>query len=212
MVDDIFRATFHFEDPSGASSCGCYYQQTVDNGATDYDTFKLAQALETVLAPPIVAMLSEDFWFAGVTVNKVYDVAQNKYLSSANPTVGTQTGPGLPSNNCILFSLEQMTFPLKSNGRMFWPGIPEPQSNVGVLEVAYYNAEVNDLAVALRAPVAAVGDSGIWNLGVISQKVLNLTPPIKDWPGAFAFVTGITPNPIIAIQRRRTTKVIGAVG
>lgn len=212
MVDDIFKATFHFEDPSGASSCGAYYQQTADNGSTDYDTFKLAEALEAALAGPITDVLSDDFWFSGVRVRKVYDVPQNQFLDTTNPQTGTQLGPGLPSNNCILLDLNQSSFPIRSNGKMYFPGIPEAKSNVGVLDVTYHNTEVNALATALTLPVAAVGDTGVWSIGVISQKVLNLVPPEKDWAGAFAFVTSISANPIIAIQRRRTTRVIGAIG
>jgi len=212
MTDDIFHAVFHFEDPSGASSCSAYYQQTADNTSSNYDTFKLAEALESQLAGPIVAMLSNDFWFSGVTVRKNYDVAQNSYLSTANPQLGLRSGPGLPSNNAIVFNLNQNTFPIKSNGRMFWPGIPEADTEVGTLEVPYYNTQVIGLATALLAPVSAILDTGEWQLGVISQKVLNLVPPAKDWPGAFAFCNQITVNPIIGIQRRRRTKVIGAVG
>lgn len=212
MTDDIFHATFFFEDPSGHSSCSAYYQQTADNSSSNYDTAILAEALEGHLAGPITDMISDDFWFSGVRVRKNYDVPQNQFLSSANPSAGDQTGPGLPSNNCILFNLVQNTFPVKSNGKMFFPGIPEPQSNVGVLDTTYHNGVCNDLATALTTPVTALTDTGIWSIGVISQKVLNLTPPTKDWAGAFAFVTAISVNPIIAIQRRRTTKVIGAVG
>jgi len=212
MIDDIFHATFHFEDPSGASSCSAYYQQTADNTSSNYDTFKLAEALETQLAAPIVGMLSDDFWFTGVTVRKNYDEPQNAYLSSANPQVGLRTGPGLPSNNAIVLTLNQDTFPVKSNGRMFFPGIPEADTEVGTLTVAYYSAGVIPLATALLLPVDATLDTGSWQLGVISQKVLNLVPPQKDWPGAFAFCTGIAPSPIIGIQRRRRTRVIGAIG
>jgi len=212
MIDDIFHATFHFEDPSGASSTGCYYQQTADNGSTTYDTFKLAEALEAALAGPITDMISDDFWLAGFRVRKVWEEPQNQYLLTSNPQVGQRSGPGLPSNNCALFNLNQTLFPIRSNGKMYWPGLPEVDTDAGVMEVAYHNSVVNALASALVAPVAAVGDTGVWNLGVISQKVLNLTPPTKDWAGAFAFVNSVSANPIIAIQRRRTTKVIGAVG
>lgn len=212
MIDDIFSAQFHFEDPSGASSVKVYYQQTVNNTAGALDTRILAEALEDKLDSFIVAALADTFWFTGITVRLHYDDPQPKWLQTGNPQQGTRTGPGLPSNNCVQYGLMQSTFPIKSNGRIFFPGVPEPDTNVGVLAAAYQSGACTDLAVALADNVVALSDTGEWSPGVISQKVLNLTPPTKDWAGAFAFVDSISPNPIIAIQRRRTTRVVGAIG
>jgi len=212
MIDDIFSAQIHFEDPSGASSTRLYYQQTANNTAGALDCRILAEALEAALAGDLVAALSDDFWFTGITVRKVYDDPEPKWLVTGNPQQGLRPGPGLPSNNCINLALNQGTFPVRSNGRMFLPGIPEADTNVGVLASAYQAAQVTDLADTLASQVVALSDTGTWDPGIISQKVLNLTPPLKDWAGAFAFITSISVNPIIAIQRRRTTRVVGAIG
>jgi len=265
MIDDIFSAQFHFEDPSGASSTRCFFQQTADNSSTVLDAQKLAEALEAELAGLIVAMLADTFWFTGITVRKHWEHPAPKALETGNPQQGLVVGPGLPSNCCINFQLNQSTLPVKSNGRMFWPGIPEPQSNVGVLETAYQSGPCIALAARLVLPFNSIGDSGVYSLGIISQKILNLVETWsvglgitigdqvrsslgnvftatsagttagndsdlaggsdtgvswvlaqeitdKDWPGAFAFVTSVGVNPIIAIQRRRTTKVVGGIG
>jgi len=212
MIDDIFSAQIHFEDPSGASSVRLFYQQTVANSGGAFDARILAEALEAAIAPDLVATLSNDFWFTGITVRKHYDDPEPKWLVTGNPQQGTRTGPGLPANNCLLFRLNQATFPVKSNGRIFIPGIPEPDSNVGVLEAAYQAGACTDLADTLMTTVTALSDVGEWEPGVISQKILNAAPPAKDWPGAFAFLTSISVDPIIAIQRRRTTRVVGAIG
>ena len=212
MVDDIFSATFHFEDPSGASSTRAYWQQTTGNTVGTVDTESLGDALEDVLAPLIVAALADTFQFTGITVRKAWEDPEPMTLVTGNPQTGTRTGPGLPSNCCMNLGLNQSTFPIKSNGRMFWPGIPEPDTDVGVLIAAYQSGVVTALADGLVATISALTDTGTWNLGVISQKVLNAAPPAKDWAGAFAFVDSVSPNPIIAIQRRRTTPVVGAVG
>jgi len=265
MIDDIFSAQFHFEDPSGASSTRCFFQQTADNSSTVLDAQKLAESLEDELDGLIIAMLSNSFSFSGITVRKHYEDPAPKALETGNPQQGVASGPGLPSNCCINFQLNQSSLSPKSNGRMFWPGIPEPESNVGVLETAYQSGPCIALASRLVLPFNAIGDTGVYNLGVISQNVLNfvatwsvglsigigdqirnalgnlftatsagttagndsdlgggsdtgvswvLATEItdKDWPGAFSFVTSVGVNPIIAIQRRRTTKVVGAIG
>jgi len=210
MIDDIFSAQFHFEDPSGASSTRLFLQQTADNTSGVLDCRILSEALENILQPLITAYLSSDFWFTGVTVRKHYDGPAPVSLETADPQPGLNAGPGLPSNSCMNMELGQSTFAVRSNGRMYWPGIPEAQTNVGVMEVAYQSGPCIALANRLLLPFAALTDTGIWSVGVISQKVLNAAPPAKDWAGAFAFLTSVSVNPILAVQRRRTTKVIGA--
>lgn len=212
MIDDIFSAQFHFEDPSGASSTRCYFQQLTDATPGFIDSELLADGLEAALAGLWVNVLASTFWFTGVTVRKVYDNPEPMHLTTGNPQVGLRTGPGLPSNCCLNFALNQSTFGVKSNGRMFLPGVPELDTNVGVIDPAYQAGPVTALANGLVATISALSGPATWKLGVISQKVLNLAPPAKDWPGAFAFVDSISVNPIIAIQRRRTTKVVGAIG
>lgn len=211
MIDDIFRATFHFEDPSGHSSTSCYFQQTADNSSTIRDCIELADALEDELDSLIGDVLSDDFWFTSVEVNKVYDEPEPRWISTALPQAGVQLGPGLPSNCCVLVTIFQSTHGNRGNGRMFWPGVPEAQSNMGTIDATFQSTQWAALCSRLQLPFSAISDTGEWSLGVISQKILNLTPPLKDWPGAFAFATGVAPQPIIAIQRRRTTRVVGAV-
>lgn len=209
MVDDIFHAVFHFEDPSGHSSVSLYYEQTADNGTANQDNIKLAEALEAQLGPLILPVLSDDFWFTSIVVRTVYDNPQAKCLRTVNTQQGTGSGPGLPSNCCINFQLTQGSFPVKSNGRIFFPGIPEVSSETGLLASAYQAGVCTDLAVGIGTDITAIADTGVWRPSVISQKVLNAAPPAKDWSGAVAPITSVAPKPTIAIQRRRTTRVVG---
>jgi len=209
MTDDIFLATFHFEDPSGASQTGCYFQQTADNAATILDTDELGKALEAQVGPSIINAIADTFWFTGVRVRKVYDSPCPQYLSTATPQAGLASGPGLPSNCCAQLTLTQTQFSLKSNGKMFWPGVGEPGTVAGNM-TALYQVAWQAVGTALVTPINSIADTGVYELGIISQKVLNLAPPLKDWPGAFAFSNAVSASPRIAIQRRRTTKVIGA--
>lgn len=211
MIDDIFRATFHFEDPSGASSSSCYFQQTEDNLSTNRDTIELARALEAELDALIVAVLASTFWWTAIEVRKVWDAKEPVWLETSNPQAGAVVGPGLPSNCCVIMSLAQSTFGAKSNARMFWPGVPESKTNAGTLDATFQSTEWAALRNRMLLPFDSISDAGSYSLGMISQKVLNAAPPAKDWPGAFAFVTSASVNPILGIQRRRTTKVIGAV-
>lgn len=211
MIDDIFRVTFHFEDPSGHSSCSCYMQQTLDNSSTNRDCPELANAVEDEMDSLIGDVLSDDFWFTSVEVNKVYDTPEPRWITTSLPQAGQQLGPGLPSNCCVLLTIFQSTHGNRGNGRMFWPGIPEAQSNMGTIDAAFQGTEWLALAQRLVLPFSSIGDTGEWALGVISQKILNAAPPAKDWAGAFAFATACGAQPIIAIQRRRTTRVVGAV-
>jgi len=211
VIDDIFRATFHFEDPSGASSTSCYFQQTADNSSTNRDTIELARALEDELDGLIIAVLASTFWFTAVEVRKVYEFAEPFWLESSTPQAGLVVGEGLPSNCCAVMTLNQTTFGAKSNARMFWPGVPESKTNAGTLDATFQSTEWAALRNRMLLPFNSISDTGVYSLGMISQKVLNAAPPLKDWPGAFAFITSANVNPILGIQRRRTTRVVGAV-
>lgn len=211
MINDILSAQLNFEDPSGHSSTKLYFRQTADNSGGGPDGFELADSLDANLSPLILAALSDDFELTGIICRKHFDdpEAQTTFTTAAQSGLGS--GPGLPSNNSILFGLKQSLFPVKQNGRLFMPGIPEINTEVGLLAPAYQAGVLTAIGARLILPFASPTDTGIYEFGMISQKVLNAAPPAKDWAGAFAVVNSVSVSPVIAIQRRRTTKVVGGV-
>jgi len=237
MEGDTFRIDLHFESPSGKASCGFYAREDGEN-ATITDTCKdLAESVHTALVAPVRAMISSEWWFSAIRVRQVHptvEVTPEFTKPGAPPTYtrsllpqytktvdgpgqagtynGGATAPSLPANNSVQIDLEQTQFSLKSNGRINIPGIPEAEqegANISAALVALANA----VAAKLELPFTSATDTGTWDPVVISAKVRDAAGPggAKDWPAATALVTRARTNPIISVQRRRTTEVVGGV-
>lgn len=210
-ADDITLATFHFEGPTAASSFGIHYQETTAHDASTHSTQALAEALDAVLSTPIKSALSDDWSFASIVVRLLNVTVEPKWRHDINAGDGLRVGPALPANQTWLIKQSQLLFPPKSNGRIFFPGLAEGDTTIGVLTNAFITGPAVVLTAAMQAPVAQLSaGTGIWTPGVISRKVLDAAPPAKDWAGAFSEIGVMNPWSIIAHQRRRRSKVVGA--
>ena len=227
-IADVYHARLHFETPSGKASTGLYYREATANVSTAFNTVDLAESMIATLTAPVIAMLSDDFFFSAIAVRKVHPTEAIAALAPPNlvsnrseepyaiKTVdapgqaGTNSGPGLPSNNTVQFDLEQSTFGLQSNGKMNFPGIPEVQTTGGGLDAGFI-ALADVVAAALALPQTSVADAGVWDPVVVSSKVRDLAGPNnpKDWIGSIAPIDDVKVSPIISIRRSRTTPVIG---
>jgi len=212
-IGDIFLLRSHFENPSGHGSFGLYFREVAANTTTFDECKDLADGFHTACVAAFRNALSDDWFFAGLTVEKVFGEARPAYEREGKDggglAAGVIVGPGLPANNAVMFEVSQETFSTKSNGRLNMPGIPESQSSVGTLASAYVTTQLAQLATFMEQHVNSPADDGVWEPGVISAKVRDVALPAKDWAGAFAPSTNIQPSSIIAIQRRRQTKVKG---
>lgn len=210
-ADDIYQVSFHFENPSGASSFRLYYQEEVVRSGVGTDTQILAQTIEDKLSLELRGVMSDDYNFTAIVASKVSGDNEAKYVLDVGTTVGLRVGPGLPSNNAILIGLSQGLFPARHNGRIFIPGPAEGDTLVGNLTAAFQSGPLLTLVDALAAQLEEESaGTGRWNLGVINNNVLNSSPPIKDWQTAFSQVINVSGSPIIAGQKRRQTRVRGA--
>jgi hypothetical protein len=214
-ADDIYRVKVNYEAPSGQAAWTIYYREDVAHDGPNTGPKALAEAFQSAMFPlPLTQALASEWSVTSIVTRMIYaelgaDFMEPVWEIDAGPAPGTQPDDALPANNAIQYGLQQSTFPARSNGRIFVPGIPEDGTDVGLLTSAYAIA-ASVLRDALVQTVAELsGGAGRWTPGVISQKVLNAVPPIKDWSGAFAPVTGVVLNTIVATQRRRGTKVIG---
>lgn len=210
-ADDIYQVSAHFENPSGSSSFRLYYQEEVVRSGIGTDTQVLSTTFDDKLTPVIRGLLSDDFEYVSVEVQKVSGTKEAKFRTDIVTKAGLRTGPSLPANNCILIGLSQGLFPARHNGRIFIPGPAEGDTLIGNLTSAFQTgplqAFIDALAPQLEEESAGTGR---WNLGVINGEVLNSSPPIKDWQTAFSQVISVSGSPIIAGQKRRTTRVHGA--
>lgn len=209
--DDIYLCSFHFENPSGASSFRLFYQEDAVRSGVGTDTQIVAQSLEDVLALLLRSMIASDFLFTAIIVHKVSGDKEAKYRVDINTQTGLRAGASLPSNNAILIGLSQGLFGAKHNGRIFVPGPAESDTLVGNFTSGFQTgplqAFVDALAIQL---VEESAGTGRWNLGVINNNILDSSPPIKDWQSAFSSVITVSGSPIVAGQKRRQTKVRGA--
>jgi hypothetical protein len=231
-LNDIFQARFHFETPSGKAGCGLYYRETTANASNNDTCLDLANALHASIVSPLRGILSNKFRFTGIEVNQMHPTVPVTAINPPNNVRQRATRPkacvtvdgpgqigefappdvGLPSNNSVQFDLIQNTFGLRSNGRMNIPGIPESQSAGGTL-IAGYVTTCNVLAAALALAQTSPSDIGVWEPVIVSAIIRDLLGPgnPKDWTTSIAPITDVQTNPIIAIQRRRVTEVVGGV-
>lgn len=208
---DIYEVKFHFEAPSGNATSRFYVQETVGRSTIGTDTSVVAESIDTWMGAEVLAVMSDDWTFPAIEVNKVSPRDTQRFRQDRAVIVGGKVGPSLPANNSIVFSLHQGTFPPKHNGRIFFPPPAEVETTVSLLRATFLGTECINLAAQLnlQIPEKDTGD-GRYDVGVVNQDVLNASPPAKDWQNAFAIAEQVTPKPIIATQRRRQTRVLGA--
>jgi hypothetical protein len=210
-ADDITLAEFHFEGPTSPASFGMHYKENEPHSGGGFAVRQLAQALILAFKDPIVAILSNDWHFTSVTV-RTKSVATEPFVrEDVFAGLGLRAGPALPANMSWIIKQSQGTFSAKSNGRIYVPGLGEPDSIVGVLTNVFLTGVAQDLADALAEEVVEqAAGTGRWTPGIISVKVRDAGPPPKDWEGAFAPIGSMTAWSIISSQRRRASKVTGA--
>lgn len=229
---DIFLSKFHFENPSGKASAGLYFRETTPNASNLDTTSDIAEGLETKLRDELLACLSSDWEFTAIEVSQMHPTATvtpivgggGDYQRALVPKVvrtmadqagnfnGGATEPPLPAGNAIQFDLIQSTLAINRNGRFNVPGIPESQTNGPSLIPAYVTV-CQTFADLLATVVNSPGDAGVWEPVVISAAIRDALGPgnPKDWISSVLPIDSIVVNPIIAIQRRRATKVSGGV-
>lgn len=231
-IGDIFLAKFNFENPSGKASAGCYFRETTPNATNIDTTSDIAAGLDTKLADELRDCLSSDWELPSIEVSQVYPTVTVTPITGGGPnyqkapvpkvirTLDPQTGnfnggatePALPAGNAVQLDLLQSTLSIRRNGRFNFPGIPESQTTGGSLNQAYVTicqTFADLLATVVNSPL----DAGVWEPVVVSASIrdaLGVGNP-KDWISSILPIDDIQVNPIIAIQRRRATKVRGGV-
>lgn len=209
-LNDIFFVRANFEAPSGSASTGIYYREAAVRSGVGTDTQIVANSFDAIFGPLIRDVLATEWQLTSFWCQKriVQPVPAYKTVQVAQS--GTRAGTSLPANNAINVQLHQNVFTSRRDGSMFFPGISETDTTVGVLETTFFNTQVAALRDALATQLVEVSaGTGRWDPGVISQLILNAALPAKDWAGAFLPVFGASVSPIIATQRRRQTKVFG---
>jgi hypothetical protein len=213
-TDDILSCDFHLEGPSSAASFKLYFQQTVDQ-LTGSAPFRLADAAVDKMNVPLRDILSDEWFFSGVTVRKHAVGVEPAFSGTAsivnNDTQGQLVGTALPANNAIVIAISQGAHSAKHDGRIFVPGIPEVVTSGGTLDPAFSSGVLQTFVDAIGSSWISSPDGATFEVGVINRSILDAAPPAKDWEGAFSFATFITARQIVGIQRRRTTKVRGAI-
>lgn len=210
-ADDIFHVQAIFEAPTGEASVGIYYRENSPQTGPGLGTQALADAWDSAFRLPVINVLANDWWFPSIIVRKVYDEPTPMSRLDSDTQVGAGPAPSLPANNCLQINLTQNAFGARHNGKSFWPGVSEANTNIGVFTNAFLNGPVSVLRDLMFADVDELSGTGVWKAGVINRLILDSSPPIKDWDGAFAEIVNASYSPIIATQRRRQTKVKGMV-
>jgi len=210
MINDIYSARINMQFPSGAGGFTFWYRETVQWDQADFGTQALAEAWNLSVLPSLRAIVADDFSIPSIVVRKHWSNPEPKYIEQPLAGVGLRPGPALPANNAVVISIAQGTFPSKSNGRVYVPGVPEPDTTLGTID-AGYAALVQTLLTVLIAGIDEESPgNGHWELGVLSRLILEEGEGPPDWVNSFGAAQSLSASPIIKTQRRRTTKVIGA--
>lgn len=210
--DDIYRIEIHYEGPSQAASTSLYYLEDAPRSQGISDTEQLNGAFIQGFQQDLRGVLSDDWKLVSSECHKVFgNVVPMDLTEFSNPT-GSQPGPSLPANNAMIMSFTQITFPRRSNGRIFLPGIAEGDTATGVLSNAFIIGNANSLASRLGLQLGEQGGTGVWLPIVISATRRDAVPGQKDWPGSVGSVISVDVQPLIGRQVRRATKVRGNFG
>jgi len=207
-INDIYFARFFFDTNENRASFGVHYREKALFDDSPFGAEALAKALDLVFGGTVIRdLIASDVGFAGIRVDKLWDEAEPPTRIDIFPPLGTRPAPSLPSDNAMNFGLNQGTLGAKSNGLCQIPGISEDDSDVGVLRDTL-DAQRLAFNQALLADVPEVSPgTGIWEPGVLSRKILNLSPPAEDWLGAFGRLQSINSLPIIGTRRPRKSRV-----
>lgn len=206
MLNDIYKATLYFDGPSGNHTSRLYFRETVASSSGSPE-LQLATAIVNQWTSAIRDILASTYQFTAMGVEKPYADPRPRVVLQVTPNqTGTGTAAVLPSNNSQILQLSQSTFSARSNGRMYFPPPPDDQHSAGVLAGAYQSGPWLTLANLVVNPVIADSGTGTYVAGVISTKILNAVPGVKDWANAFAPVTSAGVAAVVGIQRRRQSK------
>lgn len=217
-ADDIYLAEYHFEGPTSPASIGLHYQEDVAEDSSTSGPRVLAESLEAVHLAPIKNVLSDDWFVASLTVRKISFMDEPISRIDLPDGVGLRAGPALPANMSWLLKQTQALFGPKHNGRIYVPGLAESDTLIGVLTSAFFTGVATTLAAAFQATIVQISaGTGRWKPGVINRVVLQAPleeepPEPLDWEGSFSPLGTVIPWTIISSQRRRASRVIGAIG
>ena len=211
-VNDIFKADILLEGPDGPASFGVHFKEGTANTTAFDECSDIAEALKINIGEKLLDILSDEWFFSGIRVSKRSGNPRpmalvDGYVTAHLSSQGQVDSPALPANNAYLFTLQQSTFGARSNGKVYVPGVPESKTDGSILLTAWASTEVNNFAQFLELDVQSQSDTGLWWLGVISQKHLVANP--GDWSGAFAVAGQVVPDSYLAIQRRRAGRQRG---
>lgn len=207
--DDIYRLTLNYEGPTMHSSCALYFQEDGLSTSASGPTQSLCFSWRFNKTTEFINVLCQEWKLISTFAERVDGEAVPPFLQPQTAAQGTRPGNALPADNCLLMQLLQAVHPRTSNGRLYLPGLSESDSDVGIIEAAFLANQVTVLGNAISGVLNEQGGTGSWNPGVISVKVRDAIPGVKDWQGAFSQVIASLGNPVIARQVRRRTKVRG---
>lgn len=209
-LDEIYHVNVHLEGPSRPASFGVYYQELGLADAVVSQTQSLAESFDAALSGRITNLMSSAWELSGYTARKVSGNQIAKFIHSTGGRAGTRPAQALPANNAILVQLFQVSHPKTSNGRLYIPGLSENDSVIGRINAVFAGDELLSFTTRIAQAVLEIEGTGHWVPGVVSAKVRDANPGFKDWEGAFSPMVGALGWPVIARQRRRQTRVVGA--
>lgn len=209
---DIYRLTLNYEGPQRAAQTAIYYQE-VDGSTGPIGAVKsLNESFAFSMLSLFANVLSEEWHIPSTRAERIVGTPLPPDLLTLSERQGGRLGRPLPSNNCLLIQLLQSRFPRTSNGRFYLPGLSEDDSVIGIVDSAFMQNQVLPLTNALAQPLNEQVGTGQWMAGVISAKVRDAGPEKPDYAAAFSELIQAIGNPVIARQRRRTTRVVGQSG
>lgn len=211
-AEDIYRLDVHMIGPQRPAQWGVYYQETLPSTFGPGPNLSLAVSFAAHILTLLKDLTSDQWMTTAFEVSKKTGDPDARMLQGVINGEGTVATPALPADNAILIQIFQSLYSKRSNGRVYIPGIAEADTVGGLLEQAYLTGPSQAFINQLALPVPEQTGTGQWELGVVSQKILNAAPPFKDWDAAFSPITGMTTSPVIARQVRRRTRRLGATG
>ena len=128
-ANDVFKAEFHFEAPSGKASTGLYYREVTANAANEDVCKDICDAIHAAMGSQVLGILSDEWWFTAISCRMVHPTAVVTPLNGTSPDYNkamvppyirtvdvpgqqgtwSPSGPALPANNTTQMDLNQTT-------------------------------------------------------------------------------------------------------
>lgn len=175
-VNDLYRASIN-TIVNGVNTLNVMHFKQQDADGAEVPADSLKAALETVILPLWVPMLSNDTVIASVVVRRILPTGAQPFVYALAGGTGTVAQEAEPANVAVVGSIYTTEVSKKGRGRNYYAGIAQTMVQ-GAIPTAAFVALFNTFKNALISAFIDAGSAIHWKMQLYSPS-LNLGLEIK---------------------------------